>query len=61
MTRREAEVLSRNVEKDDHKCRVTGMRSLNGSFVLDVTDVTTGDSFTVTSPEHWAKRHAWRN
>lgn len=61
MTHREAEVLSQTIPKDDRKCRVTGIRSLSGSFVLDVTDVTTGDSFTVTSVEHWAKRHSWRH
>lgn len=60
MNRHEAERLAQSVEKDDRKCHVTGMRNISGSYVLDVTDKSNGASFTVTSPEHWAKRHSWR-
>lgn len=56
MNRKEAEALSRKIEKDDPLCHVTGIRNMSGTRALDVTDTRTGDSFVVASPEQWAER-----
>lgn len=59
MNRKEAEALSKRIERDDPLCRVTGIRNVSGTRALDVTDTRTGDSFVVASPEQWAERHNW--
>jgi chlorite dismutase len=57
MNKRTAELLGGQIERDDPKCQVTGVRSYGeDSYALDVVDTRTGVSFVVNSVEQWTAR-----
>jgi chlorite dismutase len=57
MNKRTVELLGGQIERDDPKCQVTGVRSYGkGSYGLDVVDTRTGVSFVVNSAEQWTVR-----
>lgn len=58
MTKREAQRLATQIERDDPRVRVTGTRRYmpGPSYALDCVNTRTGDRFVVNRPEDWAER-----
>jgi hypothetical protein len=57
MNKRTAEQVTKQIERDDPKCQVTGLRSYGrGSYGVDVIDTRTGVSFVVNSADQWGTR-----
>lgn len=60
LTKRDAQALSKQIERDDPQCTVTGLRHWGrGSYEIDAIDTRTGGRFVVRSAEDWRERREW--
>jgi len=57
MTKRQASVLGKRIEREDPRCIVTGYRRWGrGDYEVEVRDFRTGYTFVVGSASEWEER-----